>query len=128
MYWLLLIGSLTIVLFIVAWLIDNYSYDGLLTFCFSTAGAICLIILLILSLSLINRNARFEAFIADYENTVALVETYEGNDYGNMNDLTKKIIEMNCDIAQHKELSKSKWTNLWYSEKIGQLKPIRYKR
>lgn len=127
MYWFLLIGGIAIVCFLAAWLVNKYTYSDSAAF-YAFLGVLSVLVEIVLVISLINKNARFEAFITDYENTVALVETYRGTDYGNMNSMTEKIIDINKSIAQHKELSKSKWSGLWYSEKIGNLEPIKFNR
>ncbi len=127
MYWFLLFGGIAIVCFLAAWLVDKYTYSDSASF-YAFFGVLAVLIEIVLAISLINKNARFDAFIADYENTVALVETYKGNDYGNMNALSQKIIEINEHIARHKGLSKYKWSSPWYSEKIGNLEPIKFNR
>ena len=127
MNWFLLFGGIAIVCFLASWLVDKYTYSDSASI-YALFGVIAVLIEIVLAISLINKNARFEAFVADYENTVALVETYSGTDYGNMNSMTEKIIEINEEIAEHKELSKSKWSGPWYSEKIGNLEPIKFKR
>ena len=126
MNWFILFGLLAaffIITAFIAYYFDEYSdYPpfGL------GAAIICAVILACMGGSLININAHFDATIADYENTVALVETYNGSDYGNMPALTEKIIQINTEIARHRELCKSNWSGLWYSEKIGALEPITF--
>ena len=86
------------------------------------------LVLFFMGVSLINREARFNAVIADYENTVALVDTYTGGDYGNMPALTEKVIHLNTIIARHKTMSPSIWTGPWYSTRIGSLEPITFNK
>lgn len=127
MYWFLLVGGITLFGLIMALVAIHLDWDfvGEAGMTFLIVGAVALICM---GLSLINKQADFNATIADYENTVALVETYQGTDYGNMNALTEKIISINEKIASHKARSKSKWSSIWFSEEIGNLKPIVYGR
>ena len=127
MNWFLLFGALAIVFFIVGfiWYIhDDYSEGGL---AMGFVGGIFAFILIIMGLSLIDKKSDFQVIINEYYNTKSLVETYSGTDYGNMNELTGKIIAINDKIAKHKAYAASKWMGCWYSEEIGNLEPIVYK-
>ena len=90
-------------------------------------GAFFLFATIVMGLSLINRGTRFNAIISDYNNTAALVESYEGYEFGNMSYLTTKIISINDTIAKHNAHAESLWTGLWYSKEVGALEPIVYK-
>lgn len=127
MYWFLLVGGITLFGLILAilGLSKDWDFAGEAGMTFIIVGAVALICM---GLSLVNKQARFNATIADYENTAALVETYQGTDYGNMNALTEKIISINKEIASHKAHSKSKWSSIWFSKEIGNLEPIVYGR
>ena len=130
MLWFVLFGvpaAIFIISAIIVFALDDGGYSDYPGFGFGLGG-VCLLVCICMGLSLINIDAHFEATIADYENTVALVETYNGADYGNMPALTEKIIEINAEIARHRELSKSNWSGLWYSEKIGALEPITFNK
>lgn len=91
---------------------------------FGTTLIVSLIVLVIQAFCLINKEARFDSIIADYENTKALVESYSGNDYGNMQSLTEKVIKINERIADHKAYCHCKWNYIFYSERVGNLEPI----
>ena len=69
---------------------------------------------------------RWEEFKAEYEATKAIVETYHPYDYGNTVDITKKMMEINSTIARNKARSKSKLYNIWYSEEVGNLEPLKF--
>ena len=132
MLWFIIFGILTggfAIAGLVAYIIDENAkgYYGHHTslFIFTTIFGI---ILFFMGATLINREARFNAVIADYENTVALVDTYTGGDYGNMPALTEKVIHLNTIIARHKTMSPSIWTGPWYSKKIGALEPITFNK
>ena len=74
--------------------------------------------------TLINIDTRFEAIQNEYEVINQMIDSYDGQDYGNMTALTEAVVSMNDKIAQHKAHYKSKWTGLWYSEDIANLQPI----
>lgn len=125
----ILLGVITIVCFVVSYLVDrfadSYTFDWL-AYTFLSIGICTLIGLIITACTLININTRFEATQNEYENIVLAMESYEGQDYGNMAELTKSVVDMNSEIAQHKAHYKSKWTGLWFSEDIANLEPITF--
>lgn len=69
----------------------------------------------------------FETYKNEYQVTKMLVDSYKGEEYGNVNALTEKIIYVNDKIASHKAGSKNFWVNIWYSEEVGNLEPITFK-
>ena len=127
MYWIISLFALAAICFIAVFLINNYSYSseydglGFLIGCIGTCAAI---VLLIMFISLVDKKHDFEVIKIDYENTKMLVENYREGDYGNMDQLTGKVIKINEAIAKHKAYHASNWTGLWYSEEIGALKPL----
>ena len=100
------------------------SIDGVFTGCF-IGGILGLAIIL---LTLIGRTERFNQFIYEYESTKALVESYQGYDYGQSYPLTQKIIDINAEIAKNKAWRENKWHDLWASEEIANLEPLKYKQ
>ena len=74
----------------------------------------------------INLKGRFQKTLYEYENTVRMVETYEGQDYGNMTPLVQSVVDINNEIARQKAYIKSPWRNLWMSEEIANLEPITF--
>ena len=124
-----LLGVITVVSFVVSYLVDrfadSYTYDWV-AYTFLSIGICTLIGLVITACTLININTRFEATQNEYENIVLVMESYDGQDYGNMVALTERVVDMNSEIAQHKAHYKSKWTGLWYSEDIANLEPITF--
>ena len=128
MNWFFLIGALAFIFLIggFIWYVhDDYS-DGPAALGFT--GGILFLVLVVMGLSLIDKKSDFQIIINEYNNTKALVETSNGADYGNMNELTGKVIAINDKIAKHKAYSVSKWHDLWNSEEIGNLEPIVYGR
>ena len=127
MYWIILLFALAAICFIAALLIDHcsyaYEYDGLSVFMKFT-GVCAITVLLFMFITLVDKKHDFEVVKIDYENTKMLVENYREGDYGNMNQLTSKVIKINETIARHKAYHTSNWTGIWYSEEIGALEPL----
>ena len=118
----------TIILFVAGFLIDKYTsygYEGLVYFLVGS-GVCTLIALIITSLSLINIDTRFEVTQNEYQVISEMVESYDGQDYGNMTALTESVVNINTKIANHKAHYKSKWTSPWFSEDIANLEPITF--
>ena len=124
----ILLLLVTIIGIVGGYLLDKYTWQDGLSVAFMGTGVIVLLGTIITALSLININTRFEATLNEYEMITQMVESYEGQDYGNMSNLTKEVVEMNLKIAQHKAHYKSNWTGLWYSEEIANLEPINFDR
>lgn len=91
-------------------------------------GICTLSALIISSLVLININTRFEAIQNEYQVVREMVDSYDGQDYGNMTALTESVVNINSRIANHKAHYKSKWTGPWYSEDIAKLEPITFNK
>ena len=126
-----LLGVITVVSFVVSYLVDrfadSYIYDWV-AYTFLSIGIFTIIGLIITACTLININTRFEATQNKYESIVRMVETYEGQDYGNMVPLVEDIVDMNHTISQHRAHYKSKWTGPWFSEDIAKLELIDFSR
>ena len=126
---IILLSILTVVGFVAGWLIDRYTYsDGWFFWSFVSylTGAISAVALITMACLLINIDRRFDAAIYQYETTVEMVNSYAGQDYGNMGSLVEQVVYVNNRIAQHKAHHDSKWVNLWYSERIANLEPIKF--
>ena len=92
-------------------------------------GTFFLVLALGISISgvnLINKEAKWNRFIFEYENTKALVATYNGSDYGNMTELTQEMLNINKEIARHRAYNGNKLIGAWYTEKIGALEPLTF--
>jgi hypothetical protein len=126
MYTIILLSILTIVGLLAGWLIDKYTYaDG--WSCASYAvGVISALTLVGFLCALINIDRRIDSTIYKYEAIVQMVNSYDGQDYGNMGSLVEAVVGMNNTIAYHKANYDSKWMSLWYSERIANLKPITF--
>ncbi len=117
---------LALVGFIAGAIIDKYIYDDGWTVLFCAVGSICTIALFICGMSLVNIDRQFEARMNEYEVITTMVESYDGQDYGNMQALTEQVVYMNTIIAKHKAYCGNKWTGIWYSEDIAKLEPIKF--
>ena len=128
MYTIILLSVLTIVGLLAGWLIDKYTYADGWSFASYLVGIISGLALASFLCALINIDKRFDAKIYQYETIVQMVDSYDGQDYGNMGSLVEAVVDANEAIAIHKAHHDSKWTGLWYSERIANLEPIRFDR
>lgn len=135
MYTLILLISLTVFGYIFGALLygNRYGKDGryhegregfgvglyVIAICATSA-------LIIACCDFINLKGRFQRTLYDYENTVRIIETYEGQEYGNMQPLVQSVVDINKEIAKQKAYVKSPWRNLWMSEEIANLEPITF--
>lgn len=126
MGWFLIVGSIFLLGIVIAVVCDHFVYDDMCELCAIFISCVCFFALIVMGGSLINKEARFDAFVRDYESTKALVENYRGTDYGNMQALTEKVIVVNEYIARHKAFLGNKLSGVWYSEKIASLDPITF--
>lgn len=125
---IILFSILAVVGITVGYLIDKYTYadaDVLSVVSYFT-GVISAIALVIALCFLIGINRRFDAMVYQYETTVEMVNSYTGQDYGNMGALVEQVVNINNGIASHKARYNSVWVGLWYSERIGNLEPIKF--
>lgn len=116
-----------VILLIIGYLVhDRYNFDVLVVICF-IVGAFSLIAGITSSLTLINRQARFDYVIERYNNLKAITECYDNDSKDKIEALTLRedILEMNNLISEHKVKSQSPWVNVWYSEEVGNLEPIK---
>ena len=126
---LILLFVVAIICFIVLAILDkHYEADSFWGVLSGMIGMVTLLIGIGLSISLCNINKRFDATVNEYEAIVQMVDSYKGQDYGNMASLTESIVDMNKTIAEHRAHSKSLWVGLWYSERIANLDIIRFDR
>lgn len=123
---IILLFILTVVGFVAGWLIDKYTYSDGWSFVSYTIGVISGIALITSLCLLINIDRRFDAAVYKYETTVEMVNSYTGQDYGNMGALVEQVVSVNNNIAEHKAHYNSKWTGLWYSERVANLEPIKF--
>ena len=126
---IILLSILTVVGITVGCLIEKYDRTytrvgwAVISYFISGISAIALVIALSLLISI---NRRFDAMVYQYETTVEMVNSYTGQDYGNMGALVEQVVCINNGIASHKARYNSVWVGLWYSERIGSLEPIKF--
>ena len=123
---IILLSVLTVVGLVAGWLINKYTYADGWSFIFYFTGGLSAIALIFILCSLINIDRRFDAAVYRYETTVEMVNSYTGQDYGNMGSLVEQVVHVNNKIAEHKAHYNSKWTGLWHSERIANLEPIKF--
>ena len=123
---IILLSILTVVGLVAGWLIDRYTYADVWSFISYSTGFISGLALITALCLLINIDRRFDAAVYRYETTVEMVNSYTGQDYGNMGSLVEQAVRVNNSIAEHKAHYKSKWTGLWHSERIANLEPIKF--
>lgn len=124
MYWIITLLAISVITFVL-----TIVFEKLECFLFLVTVTCCIfstLALVIISLGLIDKEARFNETVYKYESLRQVVESYKEQDYGNMIPISEAIISMNEEIAMHKAQCNSKWTNLWYSEKIGNLEPLSF--
>jgi hypothetical protein len=121
---IILLSVLAVGGLVAGWLINKYTYeDGVIPYTIGIISGLTLIVILCL---LINIDRRFDAAVYQYETTVEMVNSYTGQDYGNMGALVEQVVRVNNNIAKHKAHYNSIWTGPWYSERIGSLEPIKF--
>ena len=128
MYTIILFSVLSVVGIAVCCLLCAYTDASFWVGFSGFVGGLSLVILLICLASFININKRFDYTCYRYETIVQMVDSYNGQDYGNMGSLVEEVVEMNKVIANHKAHYNSKWTGLWHSERIANLEPIRFNK
>lgn len=123
---IILLSILAVVGLVASKLINKYTYADDWAFISFMTGVISTIALIIVLCLFINIDRRFDATIYRYETTVEMVNSYTGQDYGNMGSLVEQVVRMNNTIAEHKAHYNSKWVGLWHSERIANLEPIKF--
>ena len=123
---IILLSIIAVVGVVAGWLIDKYTYADIWAFISYTIGVVSIGVLIVLLCFLINIDRQFDATVYRYETTVEMVDSYTGQDYGNMGALVEQVVRVNNTIAGHKAHYNSKWTGLWYSERIANLEPIKF--
>lgn len=123
---IILLSILSAVGITVGYLIDSRTFNNgwaAISYIIGGVSTSALVIALIL---LIGINRRFDTMVYQYETTVEMVNSYTGQDYGNMGALVEQVVNINNGIASHKARYNSVWVGLWYSERIGNLEPIKF--
>lgn len=106
---------------------DNNFYSDILV-----VGGILLSLIIGLALlciipDIISTRIKFDYIKEEYHNLELQINTIEYDDIVTGANLRNQVLEMNNKISEHKVYSKNIWVNLWYSEEIGNLKPLEWK-
>lgn len=112
--------------FICVYIGDNIYKDilcvgGILLSVFMGFALLCIIPEIILT------RIEFDYIKEEYHNLELQVNTIEHDDIVTGANLRNQVLEMNNKISEHKVYSKNIWVNLWFSEEIGNLKPLEWK-
>lgn len=123
---LLLVLGIVLVSFGVA-LLDRTNIDDVILASLIGIGMSAFLIGIVLLFTLVNRQTRFDYTIERYNNLKAITECYDSDSKDKIEAFTLRedILKMNNLISAHKVKSQSPWVNVWYSEKIGNLEPIK---
>ena len=120
-----------VILFIVGIILTYYFFDewcgeiGIITGIASLFIGVALLILI--PDAIITYNSEFDYIKEEYYNLERQVNTIEYDDIVTDKNLRSQVLEMNNKISKHKVYSKSKIIGIWYSEEIGNLKPLEWK-
>lgn len=113
---------------IICWYISDNNYysvilyvGGILLSVFMGFALLCIIPDTILT------RIEFDCIKEEYHNLELQINTIEYDDIVTGANLRNQVLEMNNKISVHKVLSKNIMVNLWYSEEIGNLKPLEWK-
>lgn len=119
-------GVLTLI-GIMLMIISNHSYkfDYGTTGCFvAFFSGLCFIGALVVTIDLKSNFAYKED---RYNNLKAQVEMCDRDDIVTGANLRNQVLEMNNDIAKHRQYSKNVWIGMYYSERLGSLEPLQWK-
>lgn len=122
---IIIIISLFVGVFGFIYLYDSLSYS-------TYVGCILLSLFMGLALlciipDIIVTRIKFDYIKEEYHNLELQVNTIEHDDIVTGANLRNQVLEMNNKISEHKVYSKNIWVNLWFSEEIGNLKPLEWK-
>lgn len=126
MYTIILLSVLAVVGILLGWLLDRFTYADGWSVASYLIGVISALTLAGFLCALINIDRRIQNTVYKYEYISRMVESYDGQDYGNMGSLVESVVDMNSTIATNKAQYDSKWMGLWYSERIANLEPITF--
>ena len=101
-------------------------YDVLQPLCFA-CGIIALCAEVCMLLSTITLSSEFAYTEAQYNNLKKQVEYADQDDIVTDANLRNQVLEMNNTISEHKCYSSNIWIGVWYSERIGNLEPLKWK-
>lgn len=114
------------ILFLIIAVILLYIGCKKVNYAFICFGLVAAFVFLGLCIEWIVSQYNFKTYIHEYEVTKTMVESYKGQDYGNMTALTESVVKINNKIASHKALSNSILLKGFYSKEVGDLKPITF--
>lgn len=108
-------------------IIGNKKYLEVLEVNSSIVLIVCFIISIMCIIEYCTVKSDTEKIIYEYNSTSAIIEDVNMENYGNLPNLTEKILDINEEIARYKANSKNPWLNIWFPEEIGNLEPLKFK-
>lgn len=129
MLFLIIIGFLLILGFILLFIGGNCDVycDDLYIW---SGGALVLVMIFALVCivpDIISAHIEFDYIKEKYYNLERQINTIEYDDIVTDKNLRNQVLEMNNTISEHKVKSKNIWVGDWYSEEIGNIKPLEWK-
>ena len=106
---------------------DNKFYSDILTIAGILLSLFTGVALLFLIPDVIVTHIKFDYIKEEYHNLELQINTIDYDDIVTGANLRNQVLEMNNKISEHKVYSKSILIGIWYSEEIGNLKPLEWK-
>ena len=96
---------------------------------YSSGGLLLIAVLALICIipDIISTRIEFDYVIEKYHNLERQINTTEYDDIVTDKNLRNQVLDMNNVISEHKVKSKNILVNLWFSEEIGNLKPLEWK-
>ena len=88
---------------------------------------VCGIVVAIMLICASTLPADFEYIEEKYNNLKAQLEEVDRDDIVTGENLRNQALDMNNQISKHRCYSKNMWVSMWYSERIGNLEPLKWK-
>lgn len=126
MYTVILLIAL-IVLSVFGIIIANKKYLEVLTVISTIVFLFCITTSIVCVMKYCTVKSDTEKFIYEYNSTSAIIKDTNMESYGNLPELTKKILNINKEIARYRANNKNPWLNIWFPEEIGKLEPLTFK-
>jgi len=88
---------------------------------------LCGIVVVIMLFCLSTLETDFAYYEDQYNNLKEQVEYVEHDDIVTSENLRNQVLKVNNDISKHKRYSQNILVGMWYSERLGNLEPLKLK-
>ena len=105
-------------------LLSKYEVDA--SIFFGVVFLVCIVAFGIDAYRAATNETYWDAFIAEYESTKNILETYPQYDYGNTKEVTGQVFAINHTIAENKAKWNKTWFKPFYSQKVAELEPLKF--